>query len=86
MKYEYLYAIGGKGENIALKTIEVYDIEDDSWSQIKMQLNYERAFGSAVTFQDRYIYVIGGSSTTDCVEKIDTLKVNEKFKAELILL
>jgi N-acetylneuraminic acid mutarotase len=67
-----LYAIGGKSVVDCQKTIERYDIERDEWIELRMQLNYGRAFLSAITFNNRYIYVIGGSTNTDCFEIIDT--------------
>jgi N-acetylneuraminic acid mutarotase len=54
------------------KSIEKYDIERNKWVEIKMQLTYGRAFLSAITFSNRYIYVMGGSTNTDCIEIIDT--------------
>eukprot|EP00347_Sterkiella_histriomuscorum_P014707 403359858 len=85
LKTQYLYAIGGRGQKIVMKTIERYDINLDQWTQLKVQLNYERAFGSAIVFKNRFIYIIGGSSTSECVERIDCQKENEMIKAELIL-
>lgn len=32
----FLYAIGGKGTNVVMKTIERYDIERDEWVQVKI--------------------------------------------------
>ncbi len=81
-----MYAIGGKGANIVLKTIERYDIERDEWTEMKIQLKYERVFGSAIALGNRYIYIIGGTTNTDCIEIIDTYKEFENTKSELILL
>jgi hypothetical protein len=82
-KVQYLYAIGGKslydgkkGPICQLKTIERYDIERNEWVEIRTQLTYGRTFSSAITFSHRYIYVIGGSTGTDCIEIIDTEKEN----------
>jgi N-acetylneuraminic acid mutarotase len=63
--------------NIAInyqKIIERYDIERNEWVELKMQLTYGRVFSSAVTFCNRYIYVIGGTTNTDCFEIIDTTR------------
>ena len=51
-----------------------------------MQLTYGRAFSSVVTFNNRYIYVIGGTSDTDCFEIIDTMKEDINSKTQLVLL
>ena len=51
-----------------------------------MQLNYGRAFLSAITFNNRYIYVLGGSTNTDCFEIIDTHHEHTEPKCELVLL
>lgn len=51
-----------------------------------MQLNHERVNPSTITFSNRYIYVIGGTLDTDCLEVIDTYKENVNRKAELFLL
>lgn len=69
-----------------MKSIEKYDIDRDEWQELKVQLNYERAFGSAIGFGNRYIYIIGGTTNTDCIEIIDTFKENEATKSELVLL
>lgn len=69
-----------------MKTIEKYDIERDEWSELKIQLNYGRAFASAIVLGNRYIYVIGGSTNTDCIEILDTQKENDLSKTELVLL
>ena len=69
-----MYAIGGKSSNIVQKTVEKYDIERDEWVELRMQLNYGRAFGSAIVFGNRYIYILGGTTNTDCIEIIDIFK------------
>ena len=77
---------GKRGAICQQKTIERYDIERNEWVEIKMQLTYGRAFSSAITFSNRYIYVVGGSTGTDCFEIIDTEKENLCPKSELVLL
>ena len=86
IKSNFLYAIGGKHNSIGLKTIEKYDVERDEWHELRMQLNYDRAFGSAIALSERYIYILGGTTNTDCIEIIDTLKENDVHKSELVLL
>ncbi len=51
-----------------------------------MQLVYGRALSSAITFNNRYIYVVGGSTNTDCFEIIDTHKEDINAKCEIVLL
>lgn len=82
----YLYVIGGKSYVQRYKAIEKYDVERNEWSKVRMQLNHERVNPSTITFGNRYIYVIGGTLDTDCLEVIDTLKENVNRKAELFLL
>jgi hypothetical protein len=55
-----------------MKSIEKYDIELDDWREVKMQLNYTRTLHSAVCFENRYIYIVGGTTDTDCIEIFDT--------------
>lgn len=43
-------------------------------------------FASTVTFSNRFIYVIGGSTNTDCFEIIDTHLEDTAQKTELVLL
>lgn len=86
VKSHYFYAIGGKHGSIGLKTIEKYDVQTDSWKEIRMQLNYDRAFASSICMGERYIYVLGGTTNTDCIEIIDTHKENQNIKSELVLL
>lgn len=86
LRVSYLYAIGGKSLIEGHKSIERYDIERDEWVELKMQLIYGRSFLSTVTFGNRYIYVIGGTTNTDCFEIIDTYKEDINPKTELVLL
>lgn len=78
--------LGGKSLIEGLKSIERYDIERDEWVQVKMQLTYGRSFLSTVTFGNRYIYVVGGTTQSDCFEIIDTHKEDVNAKTELVLL
>jgi len=82
----YLYVIGGKSYIQRYKAIEKYDVERNEWTKVRMQLNFERVNPSTITFGSRYIYVIGGTLDTDCLEVIDTFKENINRKAELFLL
>ena len=74
------------GQSVIVKIIEKYDIELDKWMEVKTQLNYGRSFGSAIPINNRYIYIIGGTTDTDCFEVFD---INEEYtapKCEMILL
>ena len=62
---DQIYCLGGKGKFVMFKTIEKYLIAEDRWVEIRTQLNYARYFGSCCQFQDRYIYIFGGTSDTD---------------------
>jgi hypothetical protein len=68
----YIYAIGSRLYNTS-KTCEVYSIENNTWRE-KPELNRNRYLSTAVTIQQRYIYVFGGyePSVTD-IERLDTM-------------
>lgn len=53
-----LYVFGGRLSGSALNTIEVYDIANDTWSNITSTID-KRYFGFAVT-DGFYIYLLGG--------------------------
>ena len=57
-----------------IKSIEKYDIERNEWGVIKMQLNYERSFSSAIAFENRFIYIVGGTTNTESIELFDVTK------------
>jgi len=69
---------------VAVKSIEKYDMERDEWVQIRTQLNYCRALCSVVTFGNRYIYVLGGSIESECIEVLDSFKEYDKIKCDMI--
>lgn len=69
-----------------MKHIERYDIEENQWKEVRMQLNYGRTFCSAITFSNRYIYILGGTTDTECIEIFDTRFEDEQQKCELVLL
>jgi hypothetical protein len=85
-KVPFLYIIGGKSYIQRYKTIEKFDVERNEWSEVKIKLNHDRVNPSTLTFSNRYIYVLGGTLDTDCLEVIDTTKEHENRKAELFLL
>ena len=68
----YIYAIGSRLYNTS-KTCEVYSIENNCWGE-KPELNRNRYLSTAVTIQQRFIYVFGGyePSVTD-IERLDTV-------------
>ena len=67
----YIYAIGSRLYNTS-KTCEVYSTVRNTWRE-QPELNRNRYLSTAVTIQDRYIYVLGGyePSVTD-IERLDT--------------
>lgn len=69
-----------------MKMIEMYDIERDEWKEVRMQLNYGRAFCSSIPLGSRFIYILGGTTDTECIERFDAQRENENMKCELILL
>mmetsp|Transcript_22573 Transcript_22573/g.21751 ORF Transcript_22573/g.21751 Transcript_22573/m.21751 type:complete len:102 (+) Transcript_22573:919-1224(+) len=54
--------------------------------EVRTQLNYVRAFSSAVTFSNRYIYIVGGTTDTECIEVFDSFSENDKQKCDMIML
>jgi hypothetical protein len=66
-----IYAIGSRLYNTS-KTCEVYSVARNTWRE-QPELNRNRYLSTAVTIQDRYIYVLGGyePSVTD-IERLDT--------------
>lgn len=62
-----IYAIGGitsssDGGLSSLTACEVYNVEDDSWSEIP-PLSVGRSHHSVCTFNDKFIFVFGGRTT-----------------------
>jgi Kelch motif len=54
-----LYAIGGKNySSVELRSIERYDLDRDTWICIKTILNQKGMFTTAITFENRYVYVM----------------------------
>ena len=66
-----IYARGSRLYNTS-KTCEVYSVHHNTW-RVQPELNKNRYFSTAVTIQDRYIYVMGGyePSIAD-IERFDT--------------
>lgn len=79
----FIYAIGSRLYNTS-KTCEVYSIENNCWRE-KPELNRNRYLSTAVTIQQRYIYVFGGyePSVTD-IERLDTVNTEQPAFWELI--
>jgi len=67
----FIYAIGSRLYNTS-KTCEVYSTQQNNWT-VQPELNRNRYLSTAVTLQERYIYVFGGyePNVTD-IEKLDT--------------
>jgi len=79
----FIYAIGSRLYNTS-KTCEVYSIENNCWRE-KPELNRNRYLSTAVTIQQRYIYVFGGyePSVAD-IERLDTANNEQPAFWELI--
>lgn len=68
-----LYAIGGKNySSVELRSIERYDLDMDKWIGIKTILNQKGMFTTAITFENRYVYVMDTMCQT--IEVLDTEK------------
>jgi hypothetical protein len=72
---KFIFAIGSRLYNTS-KTCEAYNIELGVWRE-QPDLNRNRYLSTAVTLNERYIYVFGGyePSVTD-IEKLDTMSVS----------
>ena len=73
----FLIATGGEDKNDnVLKCCEIYDIEQNEWSDLK-QLNIGRYWHSSCTASNRYVYVFCGSVNIDddlnSIERTDAL-------------
>ncbi len=68
---QFIYAIGSRLYNTS-KTCEVFSIEANEWRE-QPELNRNRYLSTAVTLNERFIYVMGGyePQVTD-VERLDT--------------
>lgn len=78
-----IYAIGSRLYNTS-KTCEVYSTETNTWT-VQPELNRNRYLSTAVTLQERFIYVFGGyePSVTD-IERLDIQGYNSSPAWELI--
>eukprot|EP01084_Bolivina_argentea_P281895 482415_1 len=58
---------GGKGGNLSLCTMEIYDINKDQWIQIENKCKYQYRFGNVFCFENNpfVISVFGFSETVD---------------------
>lgn len=74
----FIYAIGSRLYNTS-KTCEVYSVARNQWRE-QPELNRNRYLSTAVTIQDRFIYVLGGyePSVTD-IERLDTDSGDEPY-------
>ena len=73
---KYIYAIGSRLYNTS-KTCEVYSVQGNFWQE-QPELNRNRYLSTAVTLNERYIYVLGGyePSVTD-IERLDTYAMSD---------
>lgn len=82
-----VYCIGGKAKmQVMFKTIEKYVFNENRWMEIKTQLNYTRQFCSCVCFEDKFIYIFGGSKDTEQIEVLNLVSESEAIKCDLISL
>lgn len=79
----FIYAIGSRLYNTS-KTCEVFSIEANEWKE-QPELNRNRYLSTAVTLNERYIYVMGGyePQVTD-IERLDTQNNMQQTYWELI--
>lgn len=79
----FIYAIGSRLYNTS-KTCEVFSIAENAWG-VQPELNRNRYLSTAVTIQERFIYVLGGyePAVTD-IERLDTDRSSPAQHWELI--
>ena len=80
---QYIYAIGSRLYNTS-KTCEVFAVDSNEWRE-QPELNRNRYLSTAVTLNERYIYVLGGyePQITD-IERLDPMSINQPAYWELI--
>ena len=67
----FIYAIGSRLYNTS-KTCEVFSIEANEWRE-QPELNRNRYLSTAVTLNERFIYVMGGyEPQVTVIERLDT--------------
>ena len=67
----YIYVIGG----LLTKKVERYDINENSWENLN-ELNENRIWPSCFGYNNKYIYVFGGSKNNLDEEDIDIERIN----------
>lgn len=80
---QFIYAIGSRLYNTS-KTCEVFSVDQNEWRE-QPELNRNRYLSTAVTLNERYIYVLGGyePQVTD-IERLDTMQMGQQSFWELI--
>ena len=69
----YLYTIGGTGSNNYVEKISITNILSNSWSYLSDTFSIGITVSSAIVYEERYIYVVGGwSGDNNLVYIIDT--------------
>eukprot|EP01083_Nonionella_stella_P010839 30799_1 len=72
----YLFVIGGGTGNLAMKTTQIYDINDGQWVQDVPSLNTQRSSLSCIVYEN-ILFAIGGDDGTytflDSIETLDTI-------------
>lgn len=66
-KDEFIYCIGGRSEENRLNSVERYNINENSWKKMQ-KMNFARV-GCCATGNKKNIYVFGGLSNKDLINK-----------------
>ena len=71
-----IYAIGSSLPNESMNKCEVYDVAQDTWTQMP-NLNTKRNFHTTIAFENKALYVVAGfngGQRTNLIEKLDLKK------------
>jgi hypothetical protein len=72
-KKSQIFAIGSSLPNESMNKCEVYDVQQDNWTQIA-NLNTKRNFHTTIAFDNAALYVVAGfngGQRTNLIEKFD---------------
>ena len=77
-KDAFIIVVGSWDMHFNRNSAELYNIAQDSWSLLP-KLNYETWSPGLIIIEDRYLYKVGGSTNVRIIERLDLLKINQKW-------
>lgn len=72
-KNQYIIVVGSWHVEGSTKTVELYDIQQNRWSELP-ELNYATCAPGLIIFEERYLYKVGGTTNIRKIEKFDLLQ------------